>query len=109
MWHLTERRSKYGSRRVELDGLKFDSAREARYYAGLKAMLSAGEIVKIERQVRWVLPVNNVKVCTYVSDFVVYDKDGNRRVIDVKGFKTPVYRIKRKLMKAIYGIDIEEV
>lgn len=108
MWPIRVR-SKFGSRKAEVDGYTFDSQREARYYLLLKALKLAGEIVTLDRQVRFPIVVNGAKVCTYVADFVTVDKAGKKRVIDVKGFKTPTYRLKRKLMAAVCGIEIEEV
>lgn len=49
------------------------------------------------------------KKCTYIADFVYKDKDGNEVVEDVKGFRTDVYKIKKKMMRYRYGIEIQEV
>lgn len=74
-------------------------------------MEAAGLIAGLRRQVRFPLKVNGVRVCVYVSDFVYIE--GRRRVVeDVKSEftrKLPVYRLKRKLMLAVYGIAIREV
>ena len=101
-------KSKYRNVKTCVDGIRFDSKREAEYYAMLKLRKYAGEIVSFELQKPFPIIVNGIKICTYKADFVEYDKDGNRTVIDVKGFKTPVYNLKKKLMKAVYGIDIIE-
>jgi hypothetical protein len=54
--------------------------------------------------------VNGVTVCTYVGDFRYRDAHTDRLVVeDVKGIATPVYRLKRKLMQAVWGIEIQEV
>ena len=74
-------------------------------------MVKAGEIKNLEKQVRFPIIVNGVKVCTYVADYV-YDEMAGRVVEDVKSEftrKDPVYRLKYKLMKACHGIDIREV
>ena len=74
-------------------------------------MVKAGEIRNLERQVRFPIVVNGVKVCTYIADHV-YDEMAGRVVEDVKSEftrKDPVYRLKNKLMKACHGIDIREV
>ena len=109
---IREKRSKYGNRRT--DG--FDSAKEARRFGELKSL----GVWPIERQVGFDLVVNGVHICRYQADFV-YDvpySDGKMRIVeDVKprgkGFKkTAAYRmfiIKKKLMKAIYNIDVQEV
>jgi hypothetical protein len=102
-------RSKYGNRSVVVDGIKFDSKKEAAVHRDLQILVLAGEIVKVDLQVSFPIVINGTNVCSYRADFVAYGKDGNRRVIDAKGFKTPIYRLKKKLMKATYNIDIEEV
>lgn len=77
----------------------------------MKAMEAAGEISGLRRQVRIPLVVNGVRVATYVAD-AVYVRTGKRVVEDVKSPVTrrlPVYRLKKRLLSAIYGIDINEV
>ncbi len=99
--------SKYNAIPTVRDGIKFASASEARRYRELKLLQSAGAISDLKLQVKYPCVVNGVKVCDYVSDFD-YTEDGKRITEDVKGFKTPVYRLKKKLVKAIYGITISE-
>ena len=71
------------------------------------AAQKAGEIDELARQVRFRLDVNGVHVAVYVADFT-YVRDGERITEDVKGAITPVYRLKKKLMKACHGIEILE-
>lgn len=99
--------SKYKNVRTEADGIKFDSSKEAKYYGILKLRKAAGELT-FERQIKYDFTINGVLVCSYVADFVL-NIAGKKEVIDVKGMRTPIYKIKKKLMKAIYGIDITEV
>lgn len=99
--------SKYRSIPVEVDGIRFASKKEARRYQVLKARWDAGEIIGLVTQPRYVLKVNGEKVGTYVGDFL-YIEDGREVLEDVKGVRTPIYRLKKKLMKALYGIDILE-
>lgn len=101
-------RNKYGNTKVEIDGHKFDSRKEANYYGQLKMRKMAGEIVNFEIQVKYDLVVNGVLVGKYICDFLIQHKD-RKEVIDVKGFKTPVYNLKKRLMKAIYNIEITEI
>jgi hypothetical protein len=116
--------SKYGNRKVMVDGLTFDSVREANRWCELKLMQRAGEIKDLERQVKFVLipaqytPFVNKKrkllerECVYIGDFMYWEKDDNgwaKVVEDTKGFRTPEYIIKRKLMLKEYGIRIREV
>ena len=100
--------NKYRARKTEVDGIVFDSAKEARRYGQLKLMLKAGVIAELERQRPYELTVNGVKVATYRADFV-YRENGAPVVEDVKGFRTPEYKLKAKLMRAVHGITIKEV
>ena len=104
---------KYKNTKVEVDGLKFDSKKEARRYEELKLLQRSGEIAQLSLQTRIPLSVNGHKVCTYVADFTYTDVASRRYVVeDVKSEytkKLPLYRLKRKLHKAIYGFDITEV
>lgn len=99
--------SKYNAIPTWVDGIKFASASEARRYRELKLLESAGEITDLELQVKYPCIVNGVKVCDYISDFD-YTEGGKRITEDVKGFKTPAYRLKKKLIFALYGITISE-
>lgn len=103
------KRMKYRNVKVEIDGIKFDSKKEANYYGKLKLLKQAGEIVLFEMQPKYDLLVNDVKCGFYKADFKVYWKSGLIQVVDVKGMKTPIYQLKKKLVKAIYGIIIHEV
>jgi len=100
-------RSKYNAVKTTVDGIKFDSKAEARRYSELKLLLKVKTIADLELQPRYDFVVNGVKIGFYKADFRY--KIGNRIIIeDVKGVKTPVYNLKKKLMKAIHGIDILE-
>jgi hypothetical protein len=103
--------TKFGNRVTLLDGHRFASQKEARRYAELCLLLKAGEIRDLVLQPRYAFVVNGVKVCSYVADFAFTRKDGTSVVEDVKSTatKTPLYRVKRQLMRACYGIDIQEV
>lgn len=101
--------SKYGNVRTEVAGIAFSSKREARRYQELRLYEKAGQISGLELQPRFDLSVNGVKVCTYVADFRYRTADGKTVVEDAKGVKTAVYRLKKKLMIAIYEIEVEEV
>jgi len=104
-----EARSKYGNRRVEIDGMKFDSQKEANYYFGeLLPLWKAGVLKLLARQVPFDLPGG----IRYVADFVTVNIDGNTRVIDAKSEitrKNRVYINKKKQMWACWGIEIQEV
>lgn len=102
-----KRKSKYGNKKTIRDGKTFDSKKEADRYDVLKMEYFAGAIQELRLQVVNPIVVNGVKVCSYRSDFE-YVRDGKRICEDVKGFKTGIYRLKKKLMKACYGADILE-
>jgi len=98
---------KYGNRKTVVDGITFDSAAEARRYGELKILESAGEITELILQPRYDVEINQRKVCTYVADFF-YLKDGVAVIEDTKGFKTPVYRLKKRLVEAFFDMKIME-
>lgn len=99
--------SKYRSVKTEVNGHIFDSAKEAGRYAELLLLQRGGQIGRLQRQVRYPLRVNGILVTTYVADFV-YMEDGRFVIEDAKGYRTPVYRLKKKLMAAL-GWGIVEV
>jgi hypothetical protein len=99
------RGNKYNAQKTGLDGKTYASRREAYRAAELKALQKAGEIVGFAEQVPILLPGDT----TYRADFVVLNRDGTFTVEDAKGVKTPVYRLKKRLVWDRYGIDIREV
>lgn len=103
--------AKYGNTKVEVDGVPFDSKREATRWQELRLLERAGEISDLRRQVRYELvpKLPGERPVDYIADFVYRDKNGNEVVEDVKGVRTPVYVIKRKLMLWRHGIRIQEV
>lgn len=125
-WH---NQNKYRNTKTIVDGIEFDSRKEAARYKELKLLAAAGEISNLERQVKFVLiPTQREpdfvgvrggikkgkvieKECSYLADFV-YIRDGEVIVEDVKGYKNGsaynIFKIKRKLMLYLYGIKIVE-
>lgn len=106
--------AKYGNRKTEVDGILFDSKLEADRYSVLKLMERAGIISDLEAKTPacvFRLEVNGIAVGKYVADFVYMTQEGEQIVEDTKSkaTMTPVYRLKKKLMKAIHNIDISEV
>lgn len=101
--------TKYGAKKTEVDGFVFDSKAEANRYSELVLAERAGEISNLVVQPMFPLIVNDKKIGKYIADFQYTDRDGNRVVEDVKGVSTPVYRLKKKLVEAIYDIHIVEV
>ena len=107
--------AKYGNKKVEVDGILFDSKREARRYLDLRAMEIAGQIQNLRLQVKYeLIPSQRIdgkvveRGCEYVADFV-YEENGQTVVEDTKGHRTKDYIIKRKLMLYVHGIRIREV
>ena len=106
---MMARRNKYNAKKTEIDGFVFDSKKEARRYQDLTLLERAGEITELECQPKFPIYVNQEKVCTYIADFRYLDIKENAYIVeDVKGVKTAIYRLKKKLMKAAYGIEIRE-
>ncbi len=103
------KQSKYNAVKTILDDIKFDSKKEARRYIQLKQMERAGLIKKFRLQVPFVLVDKSCygREIKYVADFVYIENDAEI-VEDVKGVKTPVYRLKKRLMAERYGIKIKE-
>lgn len=122
---------KYKNTKINVDGMTFDSKKEAKRYQELSLLQKAGEISGLQTQVRYVLIPAQREVsdevytkgtnrgkykpgkllereCTYVADFVYY-KDGEVVVEDTKGFRTKDYIIKRKLMLYVHHIRIKEI
>lgn len=110
MWR---RGSKYHAKKTTVDGITFDSRREADRYLVLKGMEEDGLIEDLRRQVRYELvPAFDVdgrhyRPVYYVADFV-YVEDGKEVVEDVKGMRTDVYRLKSKLFARRYGMNVKE-
>lgn len=118
------RRSKYGSRKIVVDGITFSSKREAARYQELKLLERDGIIHYLQMQVKFVLipaqyetpdsPTKSARgkclerECSYIADFIYFQ---NKKIVveDAKGFRTEAYKIKRKLMLERYGIKIKEV
>jgi predicted exporter len=110
MKNFYSKKPKFLNKKTVVDGITFDSKKEAEYYGVLKLRKMAGEIKDFKIQVPFEMRVNGELICKYIADFVVYYPNGIQ-VIDVKSEITrtnPVYRIKIKLLKAIHGITIVE-
>lgn len=110
---MNSKRPKYRNTKTVVDGVTFQSKREASRYGELKIMERAGRIRGLELQPPYDLVVNGTKVARYIADFRYVDcQTGETVVEDVKSPVTrahPVYRLKAKLLKALLGIAIREV
>lgn len=111
------KQNKYHNKKVEYDGIVFDSQKERAWYIKFKLMEQTGEIHSFKRQVPFCLIETfkrndkTYRTTSYVADFVYRDKEDKLHVVDVKSkaTKTQVYQLKKKLMAWKYGIEIEEV
>jgi hypothetical protein len=101
--------SKYNAVKTEVDGFIFASKAEARRYSELALFEKSGEIFSLELQPKFPLVVNGEKIGTYIADFRYETKTGDIVIEDVKGMKTPVYKLKKKLVHALYGVEIVEI
>lgn len=109
-----EKKSKYSSAKTDIDGIRFDSKKEAEFYVELKLREKAGEISDLRLQPRYLLQEafkhegKQYREMEYVADFE-YVEDGITVVVDVKGFRTAVYMIKRKLFLYRYEDKVKFV
>lgn len=103
-----KRKTKYNNKKVILDGYTFDSILEAEYYAQLKLRQKANDILSFTLQPRYLLQESFVKdgvkhnKIEYVADFEIHHTDGSIEVVDTKGVKTDVFRIKEKMFHKRY-------
>lgn len=114
-------KSKYGNKKTTYKGIKFDSKGECERYKELKLLENIGKIEELKTQVKFKLQPSykignkTIRAITYVADFTYYSikkKNGiefrDFIVEDFKGYKTPVYRIKKKMFEYKYGVEIKE-
>lgn len=103
-----KRRSKHNNKKTVIDGITFDSKKEAEYYCKLKILEKAGEIKEFGIQPKYELQPTfrkNGKThrsITYIADFIITNNDGTTDIVDVKGFETDVFKIKQKLFEYKY-------
>ena len=110
------KQNKYKNKSVEYHGIKFDSKKEMAYYIKLELLEQKGIIKDLELQKSFELQPSfkingkTYRKITYKADFSYISVEDNKlHVIDVKGFKTEVYKLKKKMFAYKYGIEIEEV
>jgi hypothetical protein len=111
--------NKYQAIRTFVDGMAFDSKREARRYRELRILEKAGEIAELKCQVKFpLLPLQRLdgklieRAVVYIADFVYIDKEGNKVVEDVKSpitRKNQSYILKRKMLLYFHGLLLKEV
>ena len=100
--------SKYRARACVIDGIRFHSQKEGGRYIELKLLAKSGLIKDLKLQPKIPLRVVGYGlICTYIADFF-YTEKGQPVYEDVKGYKTAIYKLKKKLVKALCNIDIRE-
>lgn len=108
------KQNKYHNKKVEYDGIKFDSVKEKNRYIGLKQLERLGVIQNLQRQVKYELQPSfklnekTIRSITYIADFV-YIQDGVEVIEDVKGMRTKEYLLKKKLFEYKYQKEIKEI
>lgn len=108
---------KYGNKKITIDGITFDSKKEANRYCELKILERGGVIFGLKTQKEFILiPAQYIdgkcveRACKYKADFYYFDKEHGKYVVeDTKGFRTKDYIIKRKLMLYVHNIRIVEI
>lgn len=116
-WGIVPKESKYHSKKVKVDGIEFDSKKEAKRYQELKILKSAGVIECLELQKVFELQPSfkkngkTYRKITYKADFSYFDNEKGKYIIeDVKGFKTEVYKLKKKMFEYKFkDIEIKEI
>jgi len=98
-------RHKFNAKPTVYDGIRFDSKKEGNYYLDLKLRIKAGEVIFFLRQVPFHLPGGG----KLVLDFLEFHKDGTAHFVEIKGFETKEWKIKKRIVEAIYPIEIEVV
>lgn len=113
---ITYKKSKYKNKKVIYDGIKFDSKKEGLHYLKLKSMQDLGIIKNLELQKEYILQPSfklngkTYRKISYYADFCyITTKDNKLHVVDVKGLKTDVYKLKKKMMGYVHNIEVEEV
>jgi predicted RNase H-like nuclease len=97
------RRNKFGAIKTKKDGIMFDSKLEASWYEYLKILGAAGQVKDLELQKEFTLYVKDKQICTYIADYFYFDPAKDKWVVgDAKGVVTDVFRLKWKMMQAIY-------
>lgn len=96
---------KFNAKPANIDGIRFASKLEGRYYNKLKALQESGELVFFLRQAPFHLPGNT----RYVVDFVEFWKNGDINFTDCKGLETEVYKLKKRQVEELFPIKINVV
>ncbi len=114
--HIRFTKSKYRNKKVVVDGITFDSLKESKRYKELKELEHYGYIKDLELQPKFLIQGKykkngkTIRAIHYIADFRYFDVEKGKYVIeDVKGVKTDVYKLKKKLVEKIYDIEVVEI
>jgi len=100
----SKKKPKYNNKHTWVDGVCFDSKKEADYYGTLKLLQKAGAIKGFCRQCEFILSEGNesTNAIKYIADFIVFKSDGTFDIVDTKGIETDVFKLKHKMFKTKY-------
>lgn len=108
------KQNKYKNKKIVYNGVKFDSKKEYAYYIKLKLLEESNKIQDLKRQVKYELQPSykfkgkTIRAINYIADFE-YIENGVKHIIDTKGFRTEIYKLKKKMFEYKYNLEIEEV
>ena len=108
-----KKKNKFHAIKMEYNGVKYDSKKEAGYAMRLDEMKRLGKVKDWQRQVKFPMVINGTDCGYYLLDFRVEYADGHKEYVDIKGYKKgasyQVFRIKKRIVEALYLIDITEI
>jgi len=94
--------NKYRNKKTMYNDVLYDSMREATYARELDLRVKAKDIMAWSGQPKFPILVNGKKICTYIADFKVINNDGSVEYVDTKGYETSIFKLKFKLIKALF-------
>lgn len=105
---LTGKAPKYKNQITFVEGVRFQSLKEAERYKWLRIFERQKKILDLKRQVAYPIFINGILICKWLADFTFYE-DGKLVIEDAKGFRTKEYKLKKKMVEAFYTVTIKEV
>ena len=107
-------KNKYRNKKCYYNNIKFDSMKERDRYIFLNRARNIGQIIDLETHVKYPIHMDGKLICKYIADFVYKKQDPATKewvivVEDVKGVETPIFRLKRRMMQVVWGVDVRVV
>lgn len=102
MTWILKKGNKYGAHTNTYNGTVYHSKKEAGYAQELDLRIKAKDIKRWERQIKCSIDVNGFHICNYFVDFLIHHNNGDKELVEVKGFETDVWRMKRRLLEAVW-------